>query len=399
MSNTGPLDGLRVLDVSTVLAGPLCCQILGDQGADVIKVEHPEGGDPLRGHGPAKDGVPLWWAMLSRNKRSIGLLLKDPEAAAIFLELVATADVMVEGFRPGTLEGWGLGPATLLARNPRLVLARISGFGQTGPGARRPGFGTLAEAMSGFAAMTGEPDGPPTLPPVGLADSITGITAAAAISMALYHRDARGGTGQVLDLSVLEPIITALGPQPIIYDQTGEIPQRLGNRIEFNAPRNTYRTRDGRWVALSTSTRNIAERVLRLVGHPEVLQHPWFASAQGRVAHADLLDGLVGSWILERDRDDVLAAFEGAQAAAAPVYTVDELMEDPQIRAVDAITTVEDPTLGPVRMQNLLWRASETPGRIRNTGPALGNATQELLDELGIEPGSRDILLERGVLA
>ncbi|MFP5224800.1 MAG: CaiB/BaiF CoA transferase family protein [Actinomycetota bacterium] len=394
----GPLRGLRVLDTSTVLAGPLCCQILGDQGADVIKVEHPVGGDALRGHGPTKDGVPLWWAMLSRNKRSIGLLLSDPDGAEIFRKLSATADVIVENFRPGTLERWGLAPEMLLESNPRLIVARISGFGQKGPYAHKPGFGTLAEAMSGFAAMTGEPDGAPTLPPVGLADSITGITAAAAISMALYERDARGGTGQILDLSILEPIITALGPQPIIFDQTGEVPRRMGNRIESNAPRNTYRTRDDRWVALSTSTQNIAERVMRLVGHPEVIDEPWFATGQGRAEHADLLDDLVDRWIGTHDRDEVLSAFEQANAAAAPVYSVDELMADPQIEAIDAITSVPDPVLGTVKMQNLLWRASGTPGRIRHTGPPLGADTAAVCAELGISGRELADLRERGVV-
>jgi crotonobetainyl-CoA:carnitine CoA-transferase CaiB-like acyl-CoA transferase len=394
----GPLRGLRVLDVSTVLAGPLCCQVLGDQGADVLKVEHPDGGDALRGHGPTKDGVPLWWAMLSRNKRSFALLLSDPDGAEIFRRLAATADVIVENFRPGTLERWNLSPDSLLEANPRLIVARISGFGQTGPYARKPGFGTLAEAMSGFAAMTGEPDGPPTLPPVGLADSITGITAAAAISMALYERDARDGQGQILDLSILEPIITALGPQPIIYDQTGELPKRMGNRIESNAPRNTYRTQDGGWVALSTSTQNIAERVMRLVGHPEVIDEAWFQSGQGRADNADLLDGFVAEWIGARDRDEVLAAFEEADAAAAPVYSVDELMADPQIQAIDAITSVDDPTLGPVKMQNLLWRASGTPGEIRHTGRELGADTDELCAELGISGTELADLRERGIV-
>lgn len=395
----GPLAGLRVLDVSTVLAGPLCCQILGDQGAEVIKIEHPNGGDPLRGHGPSKDGVPLWWAMLSRNKRCIALNLKDADAAAIFLDLVATADVVVENFRPGTLERWGLGPEVLLERNPRLVLARISGFGQTGPGAQRPGFGTLAEAMSGFAAMTGESDGPPTLPPVGLADSLTGIAASSAIAMALFHRDARGGSGQVIDLSILEPIITALGPQPIIWDQLGERPVRLGNQIESNAPRNTYRTKDGRWVALSTSSDTIAARVMRLVGRPDLVEEPWFASASGRAQNRTVVDGLVSAWIADRTRDEVIDAFDTADAAIAAVYEVDELMADPQVQAIGAITTVEDPTLGPVKMQNILWRMSETPGDIVSTGRPLGADTDAVLDELGVPADRRATLRATGAIA
>jgi crotonobetainyl-CoA:carnitine CoA-transferase CaiB-like acyl-CoA transferase len=240
----GPLSGLRVLDVSTVLAGPLACQILGDYGADVIKVEHPRG-DSMRGHGRVKDGVPLWWKMISRNKRCVALYLGDPEGADIFRSLVATADVVVESFRPGTFERWGLGFDALQEVNPGLVLVRISGFGQTGPYRERAGFGTLAEAMSGFAAITGEADGPPTLPPFGLADSIAGLTAANATMMALYHRDARGGAGQEIDISILEPLVTVLGPQPIVYDQLGEIQERTGNRSVNNAPRTGPPTASG----------------------------------------------------------------------------------------------------------------------------------------------------------
>ncbi|MDD9207559.1 CoA transferase [Georgenia sp. 10Sc9-8] len=396
---TGPLAGLRVLDVSTILAGPLACQILGDYGAEVIKIEHPRLGDALRNHGLAKDGVPLWWKMLSRNKRTVGLYLGDPEGADIFLQLVETADVVVENFRPGKLESWGLGYDVLSERNPGLVLARITGFGQTGPYRTRPGFGTLAESMSGFAEITGLPDGPPTLPPFGLADGIAGMAAASAITMALYHRDAHGGQGQIIDQNILEPIVTALGPQPIWYDQLRHIQQRTGNRSGNNAPRNTYRTKDDRWVAISTSANVIAERVLRLVGHPEVIDEPWFSSGRERAQHADELDAYVGDWIAARTRDEVLAAFEEAEAAVAPVYNVAELMDDPHVQATDMITEVEDEDLGPVRMQNVLFRMSETPGSIRWTGRGLGADTDDVLaGELGV-PGERLAeLKERGVI-
>src|SRR5260221_85 len=256
----GPLAGVRVLDASTGLAGPLCAQILGDFGADVIKIEHPARGDSIRGHGPSKDGVPLWWKMLGRNKRCVGLYLGDPDGAEIFLKLVANADVVVENFRPGTLERWGVGYDRMREVNPGVILVRVTGFGQTGPYAQRPGFGTLAESMSGFAAITGEPDGPPTLPPFGLADSIAGIAAANAALMALYHRDARGGEGQQIDLAILEPIVTALGPQPTVFDQLGALQPRTGNRSDSNAPRNAYKTKDGASAAISTSATSIAER-------------------------------------------------------------------------------------------------------------------------------------------
>jgi crotonobetainyl-CoA:carnitine CoA-transferase CaiB-like acyl-CoA transferase len=397
---SGPLRGVRVLDVSTVLAGPLACQILGDFGADVIKIEHPAKGDSLRGHGPSKDGVPLWWTMVGRNKRCVGLYLGDPDGAEVFKKLAGTADVIVENFRPGTLERWGVGPDALKEINPRLIFIRVTGFGQTGPYANRPGFGTLAESMSGFAAITGEPDGPPTLPPFGLADSIAGISAACAALMALYHRDARGGGGQSVDLAILEPIVTALGPQPIVFDQLGTLQPRTGNRSDNNAPRNTYKTKDGRWVAISTSANSIAERVMRLVGHPEVIDEPWFSSASGRVAHVDELDAYVADWIAERTRDDVIEAFEAAEAAIAPIYDVAELMEDPHAQAREMFAAVEDPTLGPVRMQNVLYRMSETPGSIQHTGRELGADTDAVLGgELGIPAERIAELRERGVVA
>jgi crotonobetainyl-CoA:carnitine CoA-transferase CaiB-like acyl-CoA transferase len=392
----GPLAGLRVLDVSTVLAGPLTCQILGDYGADVIKVEHPRG-DSMRGHGRAKDGVSLWWKMVSRNKRCVALYLGDPEGAEVFRRLVATADIVVESFRPGTFERWGLGFDVLSEINPGLVLVRISGFGQTGPYRERAGFGTLAEAMSGFAAITGEADGPPTLPPFGLADSIAGLTAANAALMALYHRDAHGGTGQEIDVSILEPLVTVLGPQPTIYDQLGEIQQRTGNRSVNNAPRNTYRTSDDKWVAVSTSANSVAQRVLRLVGRPELIDEPWFDTGSGRAEHVELLDEIVSEWVAARTRDEVITAFSDAGAAIAPVYDVADLMADPQILARDAITEVDDPDLGPLRMQNLLFRMSATPGAIRFTGRLLGADTEAILGgELGLDVAA---LRERGIVA
>ncbi|WP_431935488.1 CaiB/BaiF CoA transferase family protein [Micromonospora sp. RP3T] len=393
------LDGVRVLDVSTILAGPLTCQILGDFGADVIKIEHPRHGDGMRGHGLSKDGVGLWWKMIGRNKRTVGLYLGDPEGQEIFRELVRTADVVVENFRPGTLERWGLGWADLRALNPALVLLRVTGFGQTGPYAARPGFGTLAESMSGFAHLTGSPDGPPMLPAFGLADSIAGITGAAAVLTALYARATGDGTGQEIDLDILEPIMTAVGPSVIYVDQLGVVQQRTGNRSLNNAPRNTYRTADGHWVAISTSANSIAERVLTLVGHAEVISEEWFATGAGRARHADLLDGYVADWIGARTRAEVIESFTAAGAAVAPVYAPDELLADPQVRALDMITQVPDPDLGQIRMQNVLFRMSATPGEIRFTGRGVGADTDEVLgDELGIGAERLAELRDRGVL-
>jgi len=399
LTNDGPLQGLRVIDASTILAGPMCCQILGDFGADVIKLEHPEAGDGMRTHGLSKDGVPLWWKEVARNKRTVGLYLGDAAGAEIFLRLVEHADVVVENFRAGTLERWGIGPDRLHAVNPGLVLTRITGFGQTGPYARRPGFGTLAEAMSGFAHLTGFPDKPPTLPSFGLADSICAMAAAAAVSMALYHRDARGGQGQVIDLSILEPIMHAVGPAPTFYDQLGVLEQRHGNRSSHNAPRNTYRCKDGKWVAVSASALSVAQRVLRLVGHPEVVDEPWFASGRQRAEHADEIDAYVATWIERHTRDEVVAAFDEAGAAVAPVYDPAELLDDPQVQALEMITEVDDDDLGRMRMHNVLWRMSQTPGRIRFTGRRLGADTQEVLREAGIDAERYRQLRDSGIVA
>lgn len=393
----GPLTGLRVIDASTILAGPLCCQILGDQGAEVIKVEHPVAGDGMRGHGPSKDGVPLWWKEISRNKRTIGLSLSVPEGAQLFLELAKTADVVVENFRPGTLERWGVGPEKLHEINPRLVIVRITGFGQKGPYAARPGFGTLAEAMSGFAHLTGEADGPPTLPAFGLADSICGIAASSATMMALWARE-RTGKGEVVDMNLLEPIMTAVGPHATVYDQLGVVGHRQGNRSGNNSPRNTYRCKDGGWVAISTSAQSIAERVMTLVGHPEVIAEPWFASGRQRAAHADLLDAYVGGWIAERTREEVMAEFERVGAAAAPVYDARDLVEDPHVTGTGMLTRVPDEDLGSVLMHNVMWRMPGAPGRVRFTGRSLGADTDEILRELGIDADTTADLRVRKVI-
>ena len=396
--NSQALQGLRVLDASTLFAGPLAATILGDFGADVIKIEHPRG-DPVRDHGHSKDGIPLWWKMLSRNKQTITLNLSKTEGQELMERLVESADVLIENFRPGTLERWNLGPDRLHEINPSLVIARITGFGQFGPYSGRPGFGTLAESMSGFAQITGEPDGPPTLPPFGLADGITAQAAANAILLALYHRDVHESPGQVIDLAIIEPILTILGPQPIVYDQLGISQTRTGNRSVNNAPRNTYRTADDRWVAVSTSAQSIAERVMHLVGHPEVIEEPWFGSGAERAKHADELDGYVGGWIARHDLDEVVRVFEEAHAAIAPIYNIEQIMEDPQYQALNSITSIDDPDLGSVKMQNVMFRMSDTPGQIRWAGRRLGqNNYAVYCEELGLSEADLTELHEKGVL-
>jgi crotonobetainyl-CoA:carnitine CoA-transferase CaiB-like acyl-CoA transferase len=403
----GPLHGIRVLDVSTVYAGPITAMLLGDYGADVLKIELPTG-DPARTHGwsvRGPDGIQhgLWWKVIARNKEAMTLDVRTPEGREIILKLVADADVMTENFRPGVLEGWGLGPDELHGVNPRLVLLRTTGFGQDGPYARRRAFGSLAEAMTGFAHLTGQPDGPPTLPPFGLADGVAGITGAFAVLTALRARDhgdgPGAGRGQVIDLSLFEPLLGIMGPAPSAYDQLGVVPTRQGNRSRNSAPRNTYRTRDGQWVAVSSASTSVAERVMRLVGRPDLADEPWFSSARERVAHVDELDGAVQNWIEGRDLDAVVEAFEEVGAALFPVYDVAQLFADPQVQARDAVTTVDDEDLGPLRMQNVWFRLSGTPGGIRFAGRRLGQDTDAVLTErLGYTPEQVAALRKDGVV-
>ena len=394
---TGPLAGLKVVDVATLFAGPLAAMLLGDFGADVLKVEHPKG-DPARSHGAAKDGVPLWWKMIARNKRAVTLYLGSPDGAALFRRLARDADVVVENFRPGTLERWGLGYETLAAENPGLVLLRVTAFGQFGPYSGRPGFGTIAEAMSGFAAITGEPSGPPTLPPFGLADGIAGISGAFAVMTALHAR-AQSGKGQVIDLALIEPILTVLGAQAVTYDQLKRVQPRTGNRSVKNAPRNTYRTADGKWVAVSTSSHSIAERVMKLIGWPEVTKEPWFATASGRVQHVDALDSRLAAWIAERSMDEVVRAFEEAEAAVAPIYDIADVFRDPQYEALGTIAAVPDPQLGMLRMQNVIFRLSRDAGSIRSTGKPLGADNDRVfVEELGLTGAELAALKQKGVV-
>ncbi len=382
--STTPLSGLKVLDVATLFAGPIIATLMADFGADVIKIEHPRG-DSLRSLGWQKDGVSLWWTLLSRNKRCVTLNLNLPRGQRLLKELTRDADVLIENFRPGTMERWGLGYDELRVVNPRLVMVRTSGFGQTGPYKERPGYGTLAEAMSGFAHINGYPDGPPTLPPFALGDTVCALFGTFATMFALYHRDAKGANeGQVVDLSIYEPLFWILGPQTLVYDQLGIVQGRTGNRTPFGAPRNAYQARDGRWLGLSASSQSIAERVVRLVGREDLIGEPWFRDHTGRLAHADELDAIIGRWIGERDSEEVLQAFAQFEAAIAPIYSIADIVLDPQVQARETITTAEHPKLGKVRLQNVIPRLSKTPGRIRHLGPELGEHNHEIfVEELG----------------
>lgn len=394
-----PLEGIRVIDCATLFAGPLIATTLADFGAEVIKVEHPSG-DPLRQTGYQKNGVPLWWKLVSRNKKCVTCNLSTPGGGRILKELVRRADVLIENFRPGTMERWGLGWDVLSEINPRLVMVRTTGFGQTGPYSHRPGFGTLAEAMSGFAHITGEKDGPPTLPPFGLADTVAALHGAYAVAFALYERDAKGsGRGQWIDLSIVEPMYSVLGYQTTLYDQLGVIQQRRGNRSVNNAPRNTYKTKDGRWVAISCSTPSIVKRVLTLVGGEELAADPRFQTAQDRVKHVEVLDEIVGGWIGARTLDEVLRAFEEAEGAIAPVYDIEQFLNDPHFQARRSFIDVPDPELGTVKMQNVFPALSRTPGSVRWAGPRLGEHNAEIYGELlGLSQDELKVLKEEGAI-
>jgi crotonobetainyl-CoA:carnitine CoA-transferase CaiB-like acyl-CoA transferase len=371
VSGPGPLADLRVVDCATVVAGPGCARYLADFGADVVKVERPDGGDTTRVMGwrdPADD-VALWWKLAGRGKRTVVLDLKSAEGLDAMQRLLEDADVLVENFRPGTLERLGLAPDLLLARNPRLVITRVSGFGQDGPYAARPGFATLAEAMSGFAAVNGEPDGAPLLPPIALTDEVTALSAAFATLVAVHS-----GVGQVVDVNLLESLFQLMGPLISAHHLLGYAQPRLGSGIPYSVPRGTYRTSDGAWVAISTSAESVAARVMALLG---VGDDARFATFAGRVEHRAEVEALVAAWVGARPLEEVLARFDAAEAAVAPVLTMADIAEDPHYLARGTVVEVDG-----VPMQGLIARLSATPGRIRHAGRPLGADTEEVLAEL-----------------
>ncbi|HUP86573.1 MAG TPA: CoA transferase [Acidimicrobiales bacterium] len=368
----GPLHDIRVIDLATVVAGPGAARHLGDFGADVIKVERPDGrGDGTRSLGwrDPTDDVTLWWKLIGRNKRTIVLDLKEPEGRRDLLRLAATADVLIENFRPGTLERLGLGPAELHAQNPKLVITRVTGFGQTGPYAQRPGFATLAEAMSGFAGLNGDPDGPPLLPPIALTDEVTALVAAYATMVALHSR-----RGQVVDVNLLESMLQLMGPLPAAAARLGYDQPRLGSGIPYSVPRGTYRTKDGQWVAISTSSEPVARRVLDLVG---LGADEGLHTSAGRVAERARVDAAVVAFVAERTAGDVIQAFLDADAAIAPVLAMTDIVDDPHV--VDREILVERDG---IKTQAPVARLSETPGSIRWLGRPLGADTHAVLAEL-----------------
>ncbi len=372
----GPLGDLRVVDVATVVAGPGGARYLAAVGADVVKVERPGTGDSARNMGwrdPA-DGQTLWWKLIGRGKRTIALDLKDPQDLDVMRRLCDSADVLVENFRPGTLERLGLDPQELIARNPRLVVTRVTGFGQSGPYRDKPGFATQAEALSGFAAINGEPDGQPLLPPIALTDEVAALVAAFATMVAVHS-----GVGQVVDVNLIESMLQLMGPLVPLYGVLGQTQDRLGAGIPYTVPRNTYRTGDGHWVAVSTSADSVATRVMELVGLGDDER---FADFEGRVAHREEVDARMAEWMAQRSLDEVLAEFDAAHAAVAPVYDMADIAADPHYRERGAIVDVDG-----FRMQDLVARLSATPGRVRWAGRPLDADGDEIRAELDERAG------------
>ncbi len=395
---SGPLVGLRVLDFSIVIAGPTATTMLGDFGAEVVKVERPGVGDPLRAWAPFKDGHSLWWKAHSRNKKSITLNLARPEGQAIAKELVAKADVAVESYQPGTMEKWGLDYEALSAVNPRLVMLRMSGFGQTGPYRERPGFGTVAEAMSGLAQITGFPDGPPILPAFPMADEVAGTFGAMAIMMALYDRE-KTGEGQWIDTSLYEPLFRLMIPNVPEYDQNGTIRGRIGNELADAAPRNLYQSKDGKWLSMSASTQGIWERVAVAIGREELIQEERFKDNTTRVKNRVELNEIIQEWVGSLPLEEAMAGMREAGAVVGPVYDSAMIAEDPQYAEREDLVKVDDPDLGPLQMHAALPKLSRTPGSVYRAAPGLGEHNESVYGEwLGYDAQRVADLKEQGLI-
>ena len=392
---SGPLADVRVLDLSRLVCGNVLTMMLGDFGADVIKVENPRGGDPLRSW--ESGGVPLYWKVYGRNKRSLLLDLDGPAGRNVLLRLVDGADVLVESFRPGMLERWGLGPDALHARNPRLVIARVSGFGQTGPYRNRPGYGTLIEAMSGFAAKTGFADREPLLPNLPLADMVAGVFGAYAVQVAL-HASRNGAAGQVIDLALMEPLVSILGIDPALFAHNGHRPQRSGNSGKTAAPRNVYRSGDDRYIAISAPMQSMTERLFDTIGRPELKTDPRFRTNTDRMKHVHELDAIIGAWTAGRTQAEALAIFEAAGCTAAPLYEVDQLVADPHVQEREVLVSMADRDIGSVLMQNIAPRLSGTPGTMRYPAPAPGEHSRAVLAEMAFHPDEIEALHRSGVI-
>jgi len=391
----GTLDGVRVLDLSRLFAGNILTQMLGDFGADVIKVEPPEG-DTLRAW--KTEGVSTHWKIYARNKKSLCLDLRNPQATDIVRALVPSSDMFIESFRPGVLEKMGLGPDRLLEINPKLVIIRISGWGQDGPYSQRPGFGTVVEGISGFAAINGFEDREPVLPPMYLADGIAGIYGASAAMIALREVELKGGKGQVIDLPLLDPLFSILGPQSANYRLTGKVKPRTGSRSTNSAPRNAYRCKDGRYVSLSASIQKMAERLFRSIGRPDLVDNPKFRTNADRVRNAEELDAIIGAFIAERTQAENVAFFEAAEVTIGPIYDTSQILEDPHFIEREVVSDYPDPDMGTLPMHHVVPRLGGTPGAIRTPAPELGEHNRSLLAEIGIDDARYAQLVASGVV-
>jgi len=394
-----PLDGVRVLDLSRLVAGNMSTHVLADYGAEVIKIEPPGKGDPLRDWGA--DGISVQWKIYARNKKSVVLNLRDERAKAILLDLVETAQVFVENFRTGGLEKMGLAPEILWRRNPKLIILRVTGFGQTGPYAPKPGFGTLIEAMSGFAMKTGFPDRPPSLPNMALADMVAGLYGAFAVVTAVRECELKDAPGQVIDLSLLEPLVSILGGDAALHHVTGRAPVRSGNRSLTASPRNTYQTKDGHWLAISGSMQAMAMRLFRAIGRADMCDDPRYATNAARVAHADEVDAVVQDWVGARTLAENLKFFEETEVTAGPVYDAGQLRQDAHVIGREAIVEMPDDEApgGFLPMHNIIPRLSGTPGAIRRPAPTLGQDTDAILGALGLSAEDLAELRAAGAVA
>ena len=391
-----PLDGIRVLDLSRLVAGNMVSLQLADFGAEVIKVEEPGKGDPLRDW--RVEGRSLFWKAYARNKLSLTLNLRQPRGKELLLDLIPDTQVLIENYRPGTLERMGLGPAVLNARNPRLIILRVSGWGQTGPYAQKPGFGTLVEGMSGFAAKTGFADREPVLPPTALADMVAGLYGAYATMVALREIESKAGKGQVIDLSLLEPMHSVVGADAAAFKAFGKLPRRQGSRSNVTSPRNVYRTRDNRWLSISGSMQSMAERLYAAVGVPDMTKDPRFASNSARLANNDEAERPIREFIADRDLAACLAAFESAEVTAAPVYDIDQFVADRHVAERHILVEVPDEELGTLTMHNVVPRLSATPGALRRPAPKLGEHTSEILARIGIAAADLAQLRSEGIV-
>jgi crotonobetainyl-CoA:carnitine CoA-transferase CaiB-like acyl-CoA transferase len=406
--NQGPLHGLKVLDLSIIVAGGTTSTLMADFGAEVIKVERPGAGDPLRNWGPFYNGVSLWWKVHSRNKKSITLDLSRPEGQQVLKELVRQADLLIEGFRPDTMERWSLGPDELHEVNPGLVMLRYSGFGQTGPYKDRPGFGTIAECMSGYIGMTGFPNTPPVLPPVPLADEIAGVFGAMAGMVAMYHRDVLGvrmaedgspRKGQVIDVSLFEPLFWLCIPHITMYDLLGTVRERVGNDFPDAAPRSLYQTGDGRWLGLSATSQGTWESLVQAMGVDELIADPRFKDNAARVENKDALNQVLQEWLSQRSLSRIMEELVPAGGVVGPVYNSAQIVEEPHYQEREDILEVDDPELGRTRMLGIVPKFSETPGSVEHAGPRLGQHNAEIYGEwLGYNQGEVDDFRRRGIV-